>query len=288
MATTPASTCGFARRIAPAACRRSGRVFCARGAPPHGARDPQKRTPPRGRGRGKGRSRIGRGLYWGVVLALWAADRRRRHDRLGRHPSAADPVARNTEAAAVDSHPRAQRRDARHARRHGRRRGVAARTAGLRAARRSSPSRTAASIPPRRRSVGHPARRHPDVLRRGRRARRLDHHPAARQESVPDPGAHDLAQAAGAGARVLARAQIQQGGNSRALSQPRLFRRRRLRRRRGGAALFRQIGAAVDARRSGDAGGPRAIAVAAGAEPQSRRRRTPRARRHRRHGGRRS
>ena len=54
----------------------------------------------------------------------------------------------------------------------------------------------------------------------------------------------------------------------------------------GGAALLRQIGATVDARRSGAAGGPRAVPVAAGAEPQSRRRRAPRARRHRRHGGR--
>ena len=72
-------------------------------------------------------------------------------------------------------------------------------------------------------------------------AGRLHHHPAARQEPVPDPGAHALAQDAGTGARALARAQIQQGGNSRALSQSRLFRRRRLRRRSGGATLFRQV-----------------------------------------------
>jgi len=34
---------------------------------------PQKRRRGGGRGRGKGRSLIGRGLYWSVVLALWAA-----------------------------------------------------------------------------------------------------------------------------------------------------------------------------------------------------------------------
>ena len=57
------------------------------------------------------------------------------------------------------------------------------------------------------------------------------------------------AQAAGGGAGAVARTQIQQDTDSRALSQPRLFRLRRLRRRSGGAALFRQVGAAGDARR---------------------------------------
>ena len=73
--------------------------------------------------------------------------------------------------------------------------------------------------------------------------------------------------------------------NSRALSQSRLFRRRRLRRRSGGAALFRQIGAAIDARRSRHARRSRAIAVAARADAQSGRRRAPRPAGHRRHGG---
>ncbi len=71
------------------------------------------------------------------------------------------------------------------------------------------------------------------------------------------------------GAGAVARTQIQQSANPRALSQPRLFRLRRLRRRGRGATLFRQIGAASDARRSGDARRPGAIAIAAGAEPQS-------------------
>ena len=106
-----------------------------------------------------------------------------------------------------------------------------------------------------------------------RLAGRLDAHPAARQESVPDPGAHDLAQAAGSGAGGLARTQVQQGRDPRALSQPRLFRLRRVWRRCRGAALFRQVRAPGEARRSRDAGGSRAIAVAARAQPQSGRRR---------------
>src|SRR3954470_11623753 len=67
---------------------------------------------------------------------------------------------------------------------------------------------------------------------------RLDADPAARQEPVPDPGAHRLAQDPGGDPRLLARAQLRQGPASRALPQPGLFRRRRLRRRSGGPALF--------------------------------------------------
>ena len=74
-------------------------------------------------------------------------------------------------------------------------------------------------------------------------AGRLDHHAAARQEPVPHAGAHALAQAAGGRAGALARAQVQQDRDPRALSQPRLFRRRRLWRRCRRAALFRQAGA---------------------------------------------
>ena len=80
------------------------------------------------------------------------------------------------------------------------------------------------------------------------------------------------AQAAGSGARAVAGAQAFQERNSRALSQPRLFRLRRLWRRSGGAALFRQIGEERHDRGGRDAGGPGQIAVAAGAEPQSGRR----------------
>ncbi len=80
------------------------------------------------------------------------------------------------------------------------------------------------------------------------RARRIDHHPAAGQKSFPDPGAHGFAQAAGGRARVLARTPLQQSADPRALPQPRLFRLRRLWRGRGRATLFRQTGAATDAR----------------------------------------
>ena len=47
-----------------------------------------------------------------------------------------------------------------------------------------------------------------NVLHRGVVAGRLDHHAAARQEPVPDAGAHHAAQAAGGDPRGLARAQI--------------------------------------------------------------------------------
>ena len=47
-----------------------------------------------------------------------------------------------------------------------------------------------------------------NVIGTRRHAGRLDAHPAARQESVPDAGAHDLAQDPGGDPRPLARAQI--------------------------------------------------------------------------------
>ena len=133
--------------------------------------------------------------------------------------------------------------------------------------------------------VRHHARAHRRRSASRRLARRFDDHAATGQKSVPDPGTHRLAQAAGNGAGVLARTQIFQSADSRALSQPRLFRLRRLRHRRGRAALLRQIGAASDACRSSSACRPRAIAVAAGADPQSGRGRAPGARRAHRHGG---
>ena len=81
------------------------------------------------------------------------------------------------------------------------------------------------------------------------------------------------AQVAGSRARALAGAQVFQERDSRTLSQPRLFRLRRLWRRGGGAALFRQVGQERHGRGGRDARGPRQVAVAAGAEPQSGRRR---------------
>ena len=83
---------------------------------------------------------------------------------------------------------------------------------------------------------------------------------------------------------LLARAQLRQGPDPRALPQPGLFRRRRLRRRGGGAALFRQAGPRGDARRGGGARRPRAGAVAARPEPQPRGRPGPRRPRSRRDG----
>ena len=125
--------------------------------------------------------------------------------------------------------------------------------------------------------------RQPDAPRRG--AGRLDHHPAARQEPVPDAGAHAHPQGAGARAGAVAGAEVQQDRDHRALSQSRLFRRRRLRHRGGGAALFQQAGAEAHRRGGRHARRPGAFAVAAGAEPQSGRRRAPRPDRARRDGG---
>ena len=119
-----------------------------------------------------------------------------------------------------------------------------------------------------------------------RLAGRLDADAAARQKPVPDPGTHDGAQAAGSGACAVAGAQALQERNSRALSQPRLFRFRRLWRRGRGAALFRQVREERHGRGSRDAGGPRQVAVAAGAEPQPGRRGSARADRARGDGGR--
>ena len=119
-----------------------------------------------------------------------------------------------------------------------------------------------------------------------RLAGRLDADPAARQEPVPDPGAHLHAQIAGSRTGAVAGAQAFQIRDSRTLSQPGLFRLRRLWRRGRGAALFRQAGQERHDRRGRDAGGPGQIAVAAGAEPQSGRRREARPDRADRDGGR--
>ena len=120
----------------------------------------------------------------------------------------------------------------------------------------------------RRRSGRHRARADAQPHLARRRPGRLDADPAARQEPVPDPGAHRLAQDPGGDPRLLARAQLLQGPDPRALPQPRLFRRRRLRRRGGGAALFLEAGPRGDARGGGDARRPRAGAVAPRPEPQ--------------------
>ena len=109
----------------------------------------------------------------------------------------------------------------------------------------------------RRRSVRHRARLGRQRAASRRRAGRLDHHAAARQESVPDAGAHAHAQAAGGDACALARAQVLQDADSRAVSQPRLFRLGRLWHRTasqryfGKSAQQHHAGGSGDARRPG-------------------------------------
>ena len=216
--------------------------------------------------------------------------RRHRRAGLGRHPSAADPVARNSQTAAVGPHPRAST---------ARRSPPAATWAAPRyrcANCRTTCRKAFIAIEDRRFYSHHGvdpwgilAPPSSDVLQRGACAGRLDHHPAARQESVPDPGAHAC--------RASCRSWCWRSGSS-TNSARREILELYLNRvyfgsgaygiEGGGATLLRQIGAAIDARRSGAACRPRAVAVAAGAEPQSGRRRAPRARRPRRHGRRRS
>ena len=209
---------------------------------PTQARAPQVRR--RKRKDGPRRSLIGRAAYWVAGARPVVLHRRDRRDRLGRRASAADPVARSAEAPALDPDRRPQRP-------------LLATRGEMGGA--AVPLQRTAAVPAEglHRDRGPPLLSHygidpigvaravvANVLHRGVVAGRLDHHPAARQEPVPDAGAHACTrklQEVDPGA--LARAQIHQGRDPRALSQPRLFRRRRLRRRGGGAALFRQVGA---------------------------------------------
>ena len=167
--------------------------------------------------------------------------------RLLREPAAADRPARGAQAAAQHRHPRRRRLADRQSRRHGRRRGQARRSCRPICRRRSSPSRTGASttITASIRSAS-PRALLRNVIGGGGIAGRLDADPAARQEPVPDPGAHALAQDPGGDPGVLARAQLLQGPDPRTLSEPRLFRLRRLRGRSGGAEIFRQERAVRD------------------------------------------
>ena len=213
-------------------------------------------------------------------------DRHRRRRGLGRRASAGDPVAGNSKASADHPDRRRRRQRAGVARRNGRRQCRAEGPAALSAEgvhrHRGPPLLFALRRRPRR----HRARGRGQRPASRRLAGRLDADAAARQKPVPDPGTHDGAQAAGSGAGAVAGAQALQERNSRALSQPRLFRLRRLWRRGGGAALFRQTRQERHGRGSRDAGGPRQIAVAAGAEPQPGRRGSARADRARGDGGR--
>ena len=205
------------------------------------------------------------------------SDRRGRRRGLGRRASAGDPVAGNPETATDDPD-----------RRNGRQRTGATRRNGRRQCRAEGPAALSAEGlhrdrgPPLlltlwRRSRRHCARGGDQLASSRRLAGWVDADPAARQEPVPDPGAHPATQIAGGGTCDLAGAQAFQERDPRALSEPGLFRLRRLWRRSRSPTLFRQIGQERHDRRSRDARRPRQIAVAAGAEPQSRGRRAARA-----------
>ena len=212
-------------------------------------------------------------------------DRDHRRRGLGRRASAGDPVAGNSKAPADHPDRRRRRQPAGLARRNGRHQCRAEGSAALFAEgvhrHRGPPLLFALRHRPRRHRARGGRQRHASR----RLAGRLDADAAAREKPVPDPGTHDGAQAAGSGACAVAGAQALQERNSRALPQPRLFRFRRLWRRGRGAALFRQIRQERHGRGSRDAGGPRQVAVAAGAEPQPRRRGSARRNRARGDGG---
>ena len=72
-------------------------------------------------------------------------------------------------------------------------------------------------------------------------AGRLDHHPAGRQDAVPDQRADAQAQGAGTAADALAGAAFHQAGDPGDLAEPRLSRRGRLGRGRGGEGVFRRL-----------------------------------------------
>ncbi len=81
---------------------------------------------------------------------------------------------------------------------------------------------------------------------------RLDHHPAARPQHLPDQQPHLRPQGPRGRAGAGARAALLQGPDPRALSQPGLFRRRRLRHRRRLAPLLRPQRRDPEPVRSGD------------------------------------
>ena len=166
--------------------------------------------------------------------------RARRPVRLLREPAAADRPARGAQAPARHPDPRRRRQRARRPRRHRRRGCPPGRPAALSAQGLRRHRGPALLLSLRRRSDRHLPRRRQRHRRLRRHAGRLDADPAARQEPVPDPGAHDQPQDPGGDPGALAGAQIFQGPDPRTLSQPRLFRLRRLWRGGGGAQIFRQ------------------------------------------------
>ena len=93
---------------------------------------------------------------------------------------------------------------------------------------------------PRRRLPRRRARHAREPARRQRRAGRLHHHRAVRQERLHRRRAHLHAQDPRGGARLAARGQVEQGPDPHRVPQHRVLRRRRLRRRGGGAHVLPQ------------------------------------------------
>ena len=138
----------------------------------------------------------------------------------------------------------------------------------------------------RRRPARHRPRRGRQRAASRRVAGRLDADPAARQEPVPDAGPHHR--------RASCRRSSWRCGSSASTPRTEILELYLNRVYFGAGAygveaaaqkLFRQVGQGGDAGRGGDARRPRQVAVAAGAEPQSRGRREARPARARRDGG---
>ena len=136
----------------------------------------------------------------------------------------------------------------------------------------------------RHRSARAGTRLLPQCLCRQRGRGRLDHHPAARQEFVPQPAAHLRAETRRGRLRDLARAALLQGRDPRALSQSGLFRRRYLWGRGRLAPLFRQVGPLRHAVAGSPAGGSPESALALRADAQRQGRQCARRRGARQHG----
>ena len=271
----------------------------SRRSPPNAALDDDDDDPPppperkarvsksgsKRRSKSGGRSRIGRLFYWTAVLGLWAAIAivgvviwvgahlpAIQSLEIPKRPPTIQIVGLDGSVLASP-------------RRNGRQQCRAEGPAALLAESLHRHRRPPLLFAFRRRSRRHRARRGDQRAASRGLAGRLDPDAAARQEPVPDAGAHLPAQAAGGRARAVAGAQAFQERDSRALSQPRLFRLGRLWRGGCRAKIFRQVGEIGDRRGSRDAGRPRQVAVAAGAKPQSRGRRAARANRARGDGG---
>ena len=156
--------------------------------------DSPPRQPRKKKRAGKQRSGFGRLIYWGAVLALWAVIAAiGLLVWIGAHlpPIQSLEIPKRPPSVLILG---LERRDARHPRRHGRRRSAVARIAGLRAEGVRRHRGPPLLLAPRHRSVGHLARRRARRAASRRHAGRLDPHPAARQEFVPDPGTHGDAQ----------------------------------------------------------------------------------------------